>query len=189
MGSLYKQKNRDGTPGRVWWVKYRSATGRPVRESTQTDHKETARRFLLKRPRAVSRAGSRSCRARIASDTTKPPPICASTTRRRASAISSRWRSASSIWTRSSAATASRHLGGAEATAYVAQRQAAGAANGTINRELGVLRRCWGSPTSAASSCAARDPPLKRRRRAPGSSSGTPTSPSAHDCPRTSRSP
>jgi integrase len=35
-------------------------------------------------------------------------------------------------------------LGGAEVTAYVAQRQAQGAANGTINRELGVFGRMLG---------------------------------------------
>src|SRR5262249_48162676 len=32
-------------------------------------------------------------------------------------------------------------IGGAEATSYVADRQKRGAANGTINRELGVLER------------------------------------------------
>lgn len=35
MGSLYKQRSRDGTPGRTWWVKY-YWNGKPIRESTGT---------------------------------------------------------------------------------------------------------------------------------------------------------
>ena len=46
MGSLYRQKNRDGTPGHIWWVKYYT-NGRPVRESTRTDSKKAARDVLL----------------------------------------------------------------------------------------------------------------------------------------------
>ena len=30
MGPLYQQKGRDGTPGRIWWVKWYQH-GRPVR--------------------------------------------------------------------------------------------------------------------------------------------------------------
>src|SRR5437867_4095304 len=48
MGSLYRQKNPDGTPGRIWWMKY-YANGRPVRESTGTDKKNLARNILKDR--------------------------------------------------------------------------------------------------------------------------------------------
>ena len=48
MGSLYKQKSRDGTRGRIWWVKY-YVNGRPVRESTGTEMETEAKRFLKER--------------------------------------------------------------------------------------------------------------------------------------------
>jgi integrase len=53
MGSLYKQKSRDGTPGRVWWVKY-YVNGRPVRESTDTEKEAEAKRFLKLREGAAA---------------------------------------------------------------------------------------------------------------------------------------
>jgi hypothetical protein len=39
MGSLYKQKNRDGSEDRIWWAKY-YASGQAVRVSTGTDNKD-----------------------------------------------------------------------------------------------------------------------------------------------------
>ena len=48
MGSLYKQKSRDGTAGRIWWVKY-YVNGRPVRESAGTEMETEAKRFLKER--------------------------------------------------------------------------------------------------------------------------------------------
>lgn len=48
MGSLYKQKSRDGSPGRIWWMKY-YANGRPVRESTGVEKESEARRILKER--------------------------------------------------------------------------------------------------------------------------------------------
>jgi len=53
MGYLYKQKSRDGTPGRVWWVKY-YVNGRPVRESTGTEKEAEAKRFLKLREGAAA---------------------------------------------------------------------------------------------------------------------------------------
>ena len=54
MGSLYKQRSRDGSPGRVWWCKY-YVNGRPIRESTGTDKDKEAERFLKDREgRAVA---------------------------------------------------------------------------------------------------------------------------------------
>src|SRR3972149_4191168 len=46
MGCLYRQRGRDGTAGRIWWIKY-YINGRPVRESTGTD-KETPAKNILK---------------------------------------------------------------------------------------------------------------------------------------------
>jgi len=53
MGYLYKQKSRDGTPGRVWWAKY-YVDGRPVRESTGTEKEAEAKRFLKLREGAAA---------------------------------------------------------------------------------------------------------------------------------------
>jgi len=52
MGSLYKQKSRDGTPGRVWWAKY-YVNGRAMRESTGTKKEVEAKRFLRLRDELV----------------------------------------------------------------------------------------------------------------------------------------
>ena len=53
MGSLYKQKSREGTPGHVWWVKY-YVNGRPVRESTGTEKRTEAERFMKEREGRVA---------------------------------------------------------------------------------------------------------------------------------------
>ena len=53
MSYLYKQKSRDGTPGRVWWAKY-YVDGRPVRESTGTEKEAEAKRFLKLREGAAA---------------------------------------------------------------------------------------------------------------------------------------
>ena len=48
MGSLYKQKSRDGSPGRIWWMKY-YLDGRSVRETTGVGKESAARRILTER--------------------------------------------------------------------------------------------------------------------------------------------
>jgi hypothetical protein len=53
MGSLYKQKNRDGSEGRIWWAKYYVA-GQARRESTGTENKDQARTFLKEREGRVA---------------------------------------------------------------------------------------------------------------------------------------
>ena len=53
MGSLYQQKSRDGTPGRIWWVKWYQH-GRPVRESTGTTDRKQAEKFLKTREGRVA---------------------------------------------------------------------------------------------------------------------------------------
>jgi len=54
MGYAYRPKRRDGTPGRIWWVKY-YVNSRPVRESTGADKEAEARRFLKLREGAAAR--------------------------------------------------------------------------------------------------------------------------------------
>src|SRR2546426_12381044 len=53
MGSLYKQKSRDGTPGHVWWAKY-YVNGRPARESTGTEKRTEAERLMKEREGRVA---------------------------------------------------------------------------------------------------------------------------------------
>ena len=139
MGSLYQQKGRDGTKGRIWWVKY-YAGGRAIRQSTGTDSKEQARRFLKEREGRVATGQPilpRADRVRyeeIAKDLRQHYKATGSRDLKEAG-----WR-----FTHLDAFFAGRRvasLGPAEATAYVLQRQRQGAANGTINRELAVLNR------------------------------------------------
>ena len=58
MGMLYKRKKRDPQTGKVvemavWWIKYYDH-GRPIRESTQTTDKATAKRKLQQREYEIS---------------------------------------------------------------------------------------------------------------------------------------
>ena len=53
MGYLYRPKLRNGTPGRIWWMKY-YVSGRPVRESTGMDKESEARRLLKEREGRVA---------------------------------------------------------------------------------------------------------------------------------------
>lgn len=137
MGYLYQRKQRDGTMGKTWWVKY-YLNGRPIRESTGTGKETEAKRFLKEREGRVA-AGQpvlpRADRIRfeeIAADLredyvtsgardlkeadTRLNPLKKFFCGRRVAAIVS-----------------------SEATRYVRWRQEAGVANSTINRELAVL--------------------------------------------------
>jgi hypothetical protein len=134
MGSLYRR-------GAVWWIKY-YVDGRPMRESTGFTKEKAARNELKKRE---GRAASgqpilpRADRIRydeIAEDlrthyktarTDRVVPRWAQASLARLDAFFTGWR----------VVTITPALGGE----YVRARQLAGAANGTINRELAVLLR------------------------------------------------
>jgi hypothetical protein len=53
MGSLYKQKGRDGQPGRIWWTSV-YANGRRQCASTETDDAAQAKRILKQREGRVA---------------------------------------------------------------------------------------------------------------------------------------
>jgi len=143
MGSLYRKRRKraDGSivEEQIWWVKYYEG-GRPVRESTGTDKEQEARRILKAREGRVAvglPALPRVDRIRyeeIAADlrehyrTTGSRDLVEAEKRLKHLAAFFRGIRVAGI-------------GGAEATAYVAQRQRQGAANGTVNRELGVLTK------------------------------------------------
>jgi integrase len=139
MGTLYKQKNRDGTEGRIWWLKY-YVNGRPIRESSGTD-KETVARGLLKAREGRAAAGlpvlpraDRIQYVEVADDLKRHYE----TTGRRS------WREVKARFDHLGAFFGGWRvaaIGAADVDKYVAKRQAENASNGTINRELGVLSR------------------------------------------------
>jgi len=53
MGYPYQRKQRDGTLGGIWWVKY-YLNGKPIRESTGTRKETEAKRFLKEREGRVA---------------------------------------------------------------------------------------------------------------------------------------
>ena len=53
MGSLYKQRGRDGRAGRIWWIKY-YRNGKPIREGTGSAKETEARRILKEREGRVA---------------------------------------------------------------------------------------------------------------------------------------
>jgi hypothetical protein len=53
VGSLCKQRGRNGRAGRIWWIKY-YRNGKPIRESTGTAKETEARRILKEREGRVA---------------------------------------------------------------------------------------------------------------------------------------
>jgi integrase len=139
MGSLYQRKLRNGELGPTWWCKYYVA-GQPKRESTGTANPRKAAQFLKARegraaaglpilPRA-DRVGY----AEVANDLRQHYQA---TGDRDLAEAEFRLARLDRFFGRSRVAA----IGGAEITAYVVARQEAGAAAGTINRELATLSR------------------------------------------------
>jgi integrase len=131
-GSLYRR-------GTTWWIKY-YANGRPYRESTKTDSFTEAKRLLVLRLADAARGHAPDPRMRkltvgdllaLVGDDYQ---------------INGR-KSLDRL--QDAAAHVSWHFGGqlamtitpVDITRYILGRQKAGAANSTINRELGALRR------------------------------------------------
>lgn len=141
MGSLYKQKSRDGSPGRIWWMKY-YANGRPVRESTGVEKESEARRILKGREGRLA-AGQpvlpRADRVRYEEVATDLRQHYQTTGSRHLVEVEGRLTHLDHFFTGRRVAA----IGQAEVTAYVLQRQTKGATNGTINRELGILIRMF----------------------------------------------
>ncbi|PYM53798.1 MAG: site-specific integrase [Candidatus Rokuibacteriota bacterium] len=136
MGSLYKQPS-----SRIWWAKY-YVNGRPVRESTGTPNEEEAKRFLRVREGQAAAGQPVLPRAdRIRYDE------AAADLRAHYQATGSRDVEEAEF----RLAHLDRFFGGwrlvaidqAAVRRYILRRQAAGAANGTINRELAVLIRMF----------------------------------------------
>jgi integrase len=145
MGYVYrpKLKKRSGeTEARqsaVWWVKYYAA-GNPVRESTGTENREEARRFLKTREGAVATGAPilpRVDRVRYDELATDLEAHYAATGKRNLREAKFRLAHLTKCFTGRRAVS----IGPTEITRYAVQRQVAGAANATINRELATLSR------------------------------------------------
>lgn len=142
-GKTYAEANADGTlkESPTWWVKYYVA-GRPVRENTETTKDTEARRFLNERVGRVATGQPILPRVERVTyeDAAKDLRAYYETTGSR-DLEEADWRLAhlKPFFT----GMRLMAIGQVEATKYAAQRQAAGAANGTINRELAVLGRMF----------------------------------------------
>jgi integrase len=130
MGSVYKH-------GRVYWIKY-YAQGKPIRENTRTDSHEAARQILKEREGRVGRGEPVLRRVdRITYDEARDDLLThyETTGERQLGEAKRRLAHLTPFFAGRRLAA----ISGADVTAYVAQRQGAEAANGTVNRELGVL--------------------------------------------------
>jgi integrase len=139
MGYLYHRTFTNGTVGATWWMKY-YVNGRPVRESTGTEDREAAEN-LLKVKEGKAAAGEPML-PRV--DRIKYDEIAAdlrthyeTTGERALEEADDRLAHLKQFFTGRRLAS----LGPNDFTCYAAHRQKGGAANGTINRELGVLGR------------------------------------------------
>ncbi len=132
MGQLYQR-------GRIWWVKY-YIDGRPIRESTGTAKEKKAEQILKAREGRAA-AGlpllPRADRVRYDEAAEDLRKHYETTGERETKEAARRFAHLKRFFGNRRLAA----LSGADVTAYVAQRQAEKASNGTINRELGVLGR------------------------------------------------
>ncbi len=141
MGSLYKQKLRDGSPGRIWWIKY-YLDGRPVRESTGVGKESAARRILTEREGRIASGQPvlpRADRIRYEEVATDLLQHYKTTGSRDLVELNGRLAHLDPFFAGRRIAAVSQ----ADVTAYVLGRQTQNATNGTINRELGVLIRTF----------------------------------------------
>lgn len=130
MGMIYKR-------GEVFWIKYYSA-GKPIRESTRATKLREAERFLKDREGRVAMGAPmlpRVERVRVEELLTDLKAQHETTGQRTLREAETRLTPLKQFFTGRRAAA----IGGAVLTAFIQHRQAAGLANGTINRELSVL--------------------------------------------------
>jgi integrase len=139
MGSIYKPKLKSGGESSVWWLSYH-ANGKRFRESSGTESRRQAEDLLKERE------------GRVVGGLPIIPRADKITYEAIAEDLVTHYR-ATGDRDLSEAGGRLRHLGAFFAgwrvvnitpdqiTAYIVKRQGEGAANGTINRELGVLGR------------------------------------------------
>jgi integrase len=135
MGHIYQR-------GRVYWIKFYDH-GRPIRESTQTSSYEEARRLLKTREGAVARGVKvERPKERITVEEALDDLVNDYKAHRRRSLGHLQRRIAKHLLP----FFAGRKLASittADLRAFITNRQAAGASNAEVNRELGVLSRAF----------------------------------------------
>jgi len=139
MGSLYQQKGRDGKPGGPFWIKF-YVDGQPRRESTGTVNKQQARNILKDREGRVVTGQPilpRADRVRYEEIAADLRAYYRTSGRRNLTEAEKRLKHLDASFT----GVRVVGLDPPRLTAYVEHRQQEGAANGTINRELGVLSK------------------------------------------------
>jgi integrase len=139
----------------TWWVQY-FTNGRRIRESTGTDNRDAAQRFLNQRlGRAAEGQPVMPKLDRIRYDELADDlrQYYKTSGARNLKEADKRLRPVKAFFAGRKAA----EIGTADMTAYVARRQAAGLSNGTINRELAMLGRVLRFATQ-------QDPPKLLRR-------------------------
>ena len=150
--------------GDIWWAKLYQ-DGLPIYKTTKTSDKQEAKRLHDAWAGEIAK-GAFLPKA----DQVKYDELVADLKRHYENTESRNMveaRSGSSTSTRSSAAPAPP-IDAAVAAAYVEQRRKADAANGTINRELGILTRVSGSAARTAAPAPASDPQAQGSRAPPG---------------------
>jgi integrase len=143
MGSLFRPKYRtaDGTlkESTVWWLKYR-ASGRLVRESSETEKETEAKRLLRLREGAAEEGRAIVPRADKVTVGELLDELREEYTANARRSIKRLGFSIARLQPFFGHHRATR-LTGADITRYQTQRQSEGAANATVNRELAALKR------------------------------------------------
>jgi integrase len=145
MGMLYKRKKRDKTGAMVelpvWWMKYYDH-GRPIRESAETTDRAVAKRKLQQREYEISTGlhhGPQVDRTKFEDLVEGVRADYAMNRRKSTRRLNDFITHLSASFSRMRAA----HINSDKIKAYVLKRQQEDAANGTINRELGCLKRMF----------------------------------------------
>ncbi|UVT20050.1 MAG: site-specific integrase [Nitrospira sp.] len=146
MGMLYRRKKRDPITQALvefgpWWMKY-YRQGRPFYESTETEDKTEARRKLKKREGEVALGlhyGPQVERTKFEDLVIGIQQDYTMNARKTLRRLQEYVAHLSGFFShmRASAITTDK------IKAYITQRQEAGAANGTVNREIGILKRMF----------------------------------------------
>ncbi len=134
MGSVYKPTGRNGKECRVYWAKWYQ-NGRAIRESTGTDKKGEAVRFLALREGAKAHGITLPPRA----DRLTYPEVMADLMAHYERTKKRKLRSADSLrkpLDRYFSGYRAAGIGPLQAAHYATHRQAAGVSNATINREF-----------------------------------------------------
>jgi integrase len=138
-GCLYQQRNRQGEKSGPWWIKY-SVSGGPRYESTGITDKQAAQRILNDRLGRVAQGQPMPARVdRITYDELAADlrEHYQATGRRDPEEAEARLSHLDRFFTSRRVVD----IGADLITRYVIRRQQDGASNGTINRDLAVLRR------------------------------------------------